>query len=1102
MTDTLPLSIQPVISYPKEAEVGKTYLMEIDLQMPESGFEWQYEEEEYLIYCMVNAGNLFTVTSVGEPAIVLHRFGGTYGNAKFLLEAAQEENEGEIKITLVNSWGVPIKQINLAEIQVIEQLANLPVLTPVEIVRQQNLSCSDIDSLVQEVKQKIASDITVRCGTMRVLDMMQPVDLDRIYTDVNIIKDVTERRRISYDEGMEVTTREHFDRFLAGATQERVTGIEAVEEFQKLMVLGKPGAGKTTFMKYLAMSCLRGRFHVELVPIFVTLKTYTEKRGQPSLENYILTKFQKFKVSADTMKRLLKEGGALILLDGLDEVKKKDDHRVKYEIDQFTKNWQKNRFVITCRIAAREYLFEDFTEVEVADFGDHQIEASVNNWFGEEDESKAELMLEKLKNDKSLIELAKNPLLLMLLCLVFAERNNFPPKRSELYKEGLEVLMKKWDAKRNIEREIIYKHLSPQNKEDMLGQIAFNTFVNNEYFFQKENLQRQIKDYICNLPEASANPAALRLDSEAVLKAIEHHHGLLVERARGIYSFSHLTIHEYLAARQIAYSQFNENQQLLVDHITDKRWREVILLATEMMTRADNLVLLMKENIDILVLSDNKIQEFVNWIYQKSSLVLTSSYKISSLRAFYFNLVVYLSFPNPKLDTSFNFSIVSNSNPDLDLDYSLCNLLSQALYGGYSISRLRVRIFEPDYTITDENLNRELNKLREDFFIIRKLMDNNQQWEERIKSWTEQLRNVMIQYRNIGYDWQFTEAQTSILENYYYANSLLEDCLSHGYVSHQVVKEIESATLRGIPEKILTDSAKTENSELPDINISGIMEIITLNEDFSESPAKTQIVKNLIVSGSLSEISLRDLMNDQFQELSHWDNLQYHNEPTHIFIYAYITIEHAEAGMGQWIAMLSKIGEGQEPSIQVNERQLAYINTEPEERFGLLEEQRKKIFQELFLAERKASREAEEEYPIDPSQSLKVEHSFILTKDTPLMPALNLESLLPTQSIQQLSAGIIITVNQIEQKGQTPWYFVNAMNPNRELIGSGWINSIALMGQSKINVVEQLQRKSELQEQLKNQYASELATKHELSNEQLQEINLEGIQKDWALLTS
>jgi DNA-binding CsgD family transcriptional regulator len=98
-----------------------------------------------------------------------------------------------------------------------------------------------LDHLVQEVKQKIAADVKDRCGTMRVLDMTQPVDLDRIYTDVNIIKDVTGRRRIGYDEVMEVCTREHFDRFLVGTIKERVKGFEAVEEFQKLVVLGKPG---------------------------------------------------------------------------------------------------------------------------------------------------------------------------------------------------------------------------------------------------------------------------------------------------------------------------------------------------------------------------------------------------------------------------------------------------------------------------------------------------------------------------------------------------------------------------------------------------------------------------------------------------------------------------------------------------------------------------------------------------------------------------------------------------------------------------------------------------------------------------------------------
>ena len=488
-----------------------------------------------------------------------------------------------------------------------------------------------LDALVQEVKHKIAADVTERCGTMRVLDMTQPVDLDRIYTDVNIIKDVIGRRRIGYDEVMEVCTREHFDRFLVGTIQKRVTGLEAVDEIQKLVVLGKPGAGKTTFMKYLAMSCLGGRFHGELLPIFVTLKAYAEERGQPSLENYILTEFQKREVGLDVVKRFLREGRALILLDGLDEVKKEDDCRVKQDIDQFSRDWLKNRFAITCRIAAREYQFERFTEVEVADFDDGQIETFVNNWFRERDESKAKRLLERLKGNEPVKELANNPLLLTLLCLVFGERNDFPPKRSELYKEGLEVLMKKWDAKRNIEREMIYKHLSPQNKEDMLGQIAFNTFVNGEYFFRQEDLQRQIKDYICNLPETSDDPEALRLDSEVVLKAIEHHHGLLVERARNIYSFSHLTFQEYFAAKAIERGQ---QLEILVQNISNPRWKEVFYLTAEMLWRSDNLVKMMKERIDGMLRDDGNLQVFLEWLKKKTDSVQTN-YKITGMRSYY-----------------------------------------------------------------------------------------------------------------------------------------------------------------------------------------------------------------------------------------------------------------------------------------------------------------------------------------------------------------------------------------------------------------------------------------------------------------------------------
>ncbi|PHJ61046.1 hypothetical protein VF14_23145 [Nostoc linckia z18] len=115
-TQQLALSIQPIISYPRQAQVGKTYLMTIDLQSSED--EWPYEEEEYPIYCMLDTSQLFICQPLGEPAVVLHRFGGSYGAAEFLLTAAQEEMQGEITVTLANSWGVPIRVLSLGQISV------------------------------------------------------------------------------------------------------------------------------------------------------------------------------------------------------------------------------------------------------------------------------------------------------------------------------------------------------------------------------------------------------------------------------------------------------------------------------------------------------------------------------------------------------------------------------------------------------------------------------------------------------------------------------------------------------------------------------------------------------------------------------------------------------------------------------------------------------------------------------------------------------------------------------------------------------------------------------------------------------------------------
>ncbi|MBW4632405.1 MAG: NACHT domain-containing NTPase [Iphinoe sp. HA4291-MV1] len=473
-------------------------------------------------------------------------------------------------------------------------------------------STSQIESLVQTVREKVHDSIQRRCGIMRLLDKEQPMRLDAIYTDVNIWERVTGRRRLSIAQLYDSCDKENFERVdLCNIYQKRVPALEAVERYDKLMIWGKPGSGKTTFLKWVATQCNLSQFLCNAVPIFIALKNFAQTRGQPSLLDYITAQFEECGVvEPQVVQTLLNQGRVILLLDGLDEVRQADLNRVLQEIRTVSTGFCANSIVVTCRIAALEYTFEEFTEVEVADFDDQQIAHFAAKWFQNQDTVKAEHFVQKLQVNQSLQELATNPLLLTLLCLVFEETGDFPTHCSELYEEGLDLLLKKWDAKRGIERNQVYKQLSRQQKEDLLSQIAWMTFERGEYFFKQEAVETKISQYIHTLPEGSTFLKTLQVDSEDILKSIEAQHGLLVERAKGIYSFSHIIFQKYFAAKKIVASPHAEEAfQNLVCHMGEKCWREVFLLVVEMLPNPDDLLQLMKHRLDSLLASDEKQYE-------------------------------------------------------------------------------------------------------------------------------------------------------------------------------------------------------------------------------------------------------------------------------------------------------------------------------------------------------------------------------------------------------------------------------------------------------------------------------------------------------------
>jgi predicted NACHT family NTPase len=286
-----------------------------------------------------------------------------------------------------------------------------------------DVSDNDIDTLVEEIREQVKLSIKERCGTMRVLDMTQPIELtgeQGIYTNVNILeKKITEPRRPNISKRLQNFDPENFERFGPSRVAEKgVPGLEAVKRHSKLMVFGKPGAGKTIFLKYLAMQCIEGHFQANRVPLFITLKDFAETPKQPDVLEYIVQKLSACGVTDANVKaeQLLRCGKALILLDGLDEVREEDTKRLLRQIREVYEQFHTNQFVITCRIAANEYTFERFTEVEVADFNEEQITIFAQKWFRLTDPVEGERFIQKLKENEPIQELATNPLLLTLLC--------------------------------------------------------------------------------------------------------------------------------------------------------------------------------------------------------------------------------------------------------------------------------------------------------------------------------------------------------------------------------------------------------------------------------------------------------------------------------------------------------------------------------------------------------------------------------------------------------------------------------------------------------------------------------------------------------------
>jgi hypothetical protein len=394
-----------------------------------------------------------------------------------------------------------------------------------------------------------------------------------------------------------------------------------------------------------------------------------------------------------------------------------------------------------------------------------------------------------LEENKPIRELAITPILLSLTCAVYHQTGKFYSKRSKLYEEGLELLLEQWDRSREIERDEIYHDLSVERKLELLSYLAVKKFEQPQYVLFE---QTEIESYIAEFLGIDQR------DSRAVLRAIAEQHGLLIERAQKVWSFSHLTFQEYLVAK---WFYIQKDFQSIVEKITTYHWREVFPLIVGMLPNADCVLKLMKQQTDALLQGDDKLEQFLTWINRRAESVEVS-YPRSAVRVFYFENELDCAYAITGLGLVRSHIMIPHLAPYL-ANYGLEPERFLKKFFNFTVnlnlSFLPKLLFD---TALEQNLQQLKNFLPD-------ISDSNQAefeqwWQLHGSTWIEYLKRVILQHHNYhcaGYDWQFSEQQRELLRLYHQANSLLVECLGSNYmVSSEVKQKLEETLLLPIAE--------------------------------------------------------------------------------------------------------------------------------------------------------------------------------------------------------------------------------------------------------------------------------------------------------------
>jgi hypothetical protein len=355
----------------------------------------------------------------------------------------------------------------------------------------------------------------------------------------------------------------------ADALEHVLSSQQLAARIDRTVVLGDPGAGKSTFAQKLAYDLARSAASVPggaLVPLLITLKDYgaAKQDGHVSLLEWIeivVNSDYATPAPADAIDYLLTAGRAMVIFDGLDELLDTSYRReITADIETFAARYVAAPLLVTSRRVGYDQAPLDprrFATVQLSELNDAQVEQYSTRWFAlrrEMTSDERKRMAQDFLRDSAEAagDLRRNTLMLALLCNIYRGDGYIPRKRPQVYEKCAVMLFERWDRGRRIVVPLEFeRHLRPA-----IQHLAFWIYSDARLRagVSERELIRSATEFLTDRrfdDEDEARTEAMRFIEFCRGRAWVFSDTGVAPDGEHIYQFTHRTFLEYFAAEHL-----------------------------------------------------------------------------------------------------------------------------------------------------------------------------------------------------------------------------------------------------------------------------------------------------------------------------------------------------------------------------------------------------------------------------------------------------------------------------------------------------------------------------------------------------------------------